>query len=371
MKTTTDLSRKLFPLATELRKIHIQYTITTRQLTPVNYRHEKDRFLSSKRYNPRFLYTVEKKQPFKSWYDQYKTRIAKLSLPPEVAHYLYDYLHNTKLLAKTYESIGSESFARSASLLFSFGSVSLKSILTSVPKPNLISHHHPIVHDAPSLKRLFVAHLNDCSPITESRVNIDFYNDHMIRVSSRHLTIGAAVKRSEINARRLIVHEIESHMLQRYNLLIMKNPLLTLSPFHLSHLYGEGLAVYNEVITGTITKSAYENYILRLRAVEHINKSFREIYDILRSHGTTSNKAFMNAYRVKRGLPDTAKPGGFPKDASYLLGYKEVYDFIKRGGRYESLYLSRVPDLGQLLLKYNLLKPRHFYLPSFYRKQYQ
>ena len=115
---------------------------------------------------------------------------------------------------------------------------------------------------------------------------------------------------------RLIVHEIESHILQKQNI-FSGSPLLLLRTQYDRVRYAEGIALYNEVATGTITQSAYELYQHRLTAVSMMDRSFRDIYEYL-ADLIPKDKAYITAFRVKRGLSDTGKPGGWPKDAVYL-----------------------------------------------------
>ena len=120
--------------------------------------------------------------------------------------------------------------------------------------------------------------------------------------------------------------------------------------------------MYNEIASETITRAAFNAYYYRAKAVALMHKSFAEIYQALfRALG--KHKAFLTTYRIKRGMSDTKKPGGYAKDALYLLGYFEIKRYLENGGRLAFLYLTQDPELGELLLKYNLLPVSEFYLP--------
>jgi hypothetical protein len=99
-----------------------------------------------------------------------------------------------------------------------------------------------------------------------------------------------------------------------------------------------------------------------------LHKSFREIFDLLTNH-VSKEKAFMITYRVKRGMGDTSQPGGYAKDASYLLGYKTVKNYIESGGDVEFLYLSRFPELGELLYDNELLQHDSILLPKYLQEK--
>ncbi|MCR4263663.1 MAG: flavohemoglobin expression-modulating QEGLA motif protein, partial [Candidatus Roizmanbacteria bacterium] len=61
----------------------------------------------------------------------------------------------------------------------------------------------------------------------------------------------------------------------------------------------------------------------------------------------------------------TGKPGGFPKDALYLIGYKKVSDYLLAGGNVELLYRTQVPELGVLLARHGLLSSTPCQMPQF------
>jgi hypothetical protein len=144
----------------------------------------------------------------------------------------------------------------------------------------------------------------------------------------------------------------------------MKNVFHRFAPFDQTILWSEGLAVYNEITQKKITKSAMNTYLQRLQAVSKLDLSFREIYNYLINF-ITPQLAFVMTYRVKRGMADTSEPGGYEKDAYYLMGYFEVKDFVDKGGDLKDLYRFAVPNLGELLKKYNLASEKEPLLPKF------
>ncbi|MFB6076795.1 MAG: tyrosine/phenylalanine carboxypeptidase domain-containing protein, partial [Candidatus Nanohaloarchaea archaeon] len=46
--------------------------------------------------------------------------------------------------------------------------------------------------------------------------------------------------------------------------------------------------------------------------------------DVMRELGLDRRTAFIRTYRVKRGLVDTSRPGGFCKDHIYFQGYRRI-----------------------------------------------
>jgi hypothetical protein len=203
--------------------------------------------------------------------------------------------------------------------------------------------------------------------ISDFGVRINTSSPHIINVGQHTVNIGSEIKRFECNVDRLVVHEVESHVLQAQNVKNSQTALAELATYGNQNLYGEGLAVYNEVATRKITPSAFEMYYSRIKAVRLLQKSFREIYQTL-VEDLTPQRAFVMTYRVKRGLSDTSSPGGFPKDAAYLLGFHEIENLINEKFPKKLLYATRSPILSTLLSKYGLLDTEEILTPKFQSK---
>jgi len=76
-------------------------------------------------------------------------------------------------------------------------------------------------------------------------------------------------------------------------------------------------------------------------------------------------RAYIMTYRVKRGLRETKEAGGFPKDASYLLGFHEIETLVNEGFSKRQLYITKSPVLTSLLLKYELVDDKNIITPRF------
>ena len=355
----------IFAWAEKAHQLQTRLSLNTRILTPSNYLSEQERFFSSERYNPQFKYAIPTISNVSRHIYSLHESLDRLSLPAELAAYGKKFVHNLMLVNRTRNAIGTDRFAALAGKLYGYRFESAEHVRRLLPPVKFADTKNAPVYDAESMRSLFQTYINDHPHIADAEVTIDHYNNHTIRVGDTKLTIGSAVKRNRKNVERLIVHEIESHMLQRQNLKHLQNPLLLLRQPHERELYAEGMAVYNEVISGTITKRAFDMYFLRLKAVELSKYSFRDIFQYL-SPLVQKQTAFVITYRVKRGLANTKRTGGFPKDAAYLLGYAEILDYLKRGGKREMLYISPSPELGQMLLKYNLLPTHGHFTPRFW-----
>lgn len=340
------------------------FSLSTDALTPVNFAEEKEKFFKSSTYNPQFIYLYKKRPNINIPLLELRHRLNRLDAPDRLKVFFHEYLNDLKVHELAIRAIGTEDFPYYAQKLFDWDLDSLSSIKSRLPKIEFEEEPKPKLYDAEKMREIFKNYIEKELGISTYVVHVDGFNDHTIRVGDRRLTIGKRVKRNTNNVRRLIVHEIESHILQRFNVQRTNNPLLKLLKLYEWRLFAEGLAVYNEVLTKTITRSSYEMYWLRLKAVTILDKPFREIYNEL-ANEVSSDKAFLITYRVKRGMGDTSRSGGFPKDASYLYGFEKVTEYMSNGGDLKFLYSVRVPHVGELLHSYDLLSSEDFKLPKF------
>ncbi len=355
--------QQLEKLAQQINIIKKPLRLGTASLTPLNYQEEMEKFFNSKTHNPQYIYKKREYPNFIKIIDKYKLEFDKLLIPDDLQEHIQDFLDDLKILYDTKKSIGTKRFSSAAHKLFDWGSDRLDLLLTNTPAVEFTMFIKHNLQDANSIKKRFEGTLGKYQ-IDSFDVNLNEFSPHIINVGYKNISVGSQIKRFECNVDRLVVHEIESHVLQMENTKRAKTALSEFTKYGNQHLYGEGLAIYNEIITRKITPSAFELYYSRIKAVRQLNKSFREIFDVL-SETLTPQRAYVMTYRVKRGMNDTSQPGGFPKDASYLLGFHEVENLIAEKYPKKLLYATKSPVLSTLLSKYNLINTNTVITPRF------
>lgn len=360
-KTKKQLEEIASQVTTLKRALHIG----TASLTPLNYIEEMEKFFSSKSYNPKYIYNKKEFPDIPKTIDDFKSQLDKIEIPEELKEYFLEFLDDQTTLFMTKKSIGSKEFSEHAHRLFDWGTDRLDLLLANTPKVEFTMHIKHTMEGAEKIKTRFEKVLSRYG-ISGFDVTLDTFSPHIINVGHHTINIGSEIRRFECNVDRLVVHEIESHVLQAQNAKNSQTALAELSNYGTQNLYGEGLAVYNEVVTRKITPSAFEMYYSRIKAVRLLHKSFRDIYETL-LEDLTPQRAFVMTYRVKRGLSDTSAPGGFPKDASYLLGFHEIENLIAEKFPKRLLYATRSPILSSLLSKYGLLDTKNILTPKFHR----
>lgn len=360
MDQTTVLQLKDF--IKKCIKAQSQLALDTKVLTPINLVTEKERFFQSSTYNPQFTYQNREVDLTDDDLNSLIQTLNHLSLPEELRAFYEKALVQMQTQRKTLLAIGTDNFASFSSRLFSITQDATQKYLDLVPGVEFNTKTGHSLLDAKAIRDQFKEVIDDYNFDVE--VILDDFNPFTVRVGSKRLIVGSGIRRYKNNVSRLITHEIESHIIRRKSLLQMKNILHRFAPFDQAILFSEGLAVYNEITQKKITKSAMNTYLQRLQAVSKLDLSFREIYNYLINF-ITPQLAFVMTYRVKRGMADTSLPGGYEKDAYYLMGYFEVKDFVDKGGDLKNLYAFAVPELEILLKKYNLASDKEPLLPKF------
>jgi uncharacterized protein (TIGR02421 family) len=188
-----------------------------------------------------------------------------------------------------------------------------------------------------------------------------------VESANRLIIVRADQLYSMTSIKRLIVHEIETHVLRAAN-----GYLQPLRIFGAAVIPGyltteEGLALVNEERAGYIDHSRLRVLAARVVAA-HLARltSFREIYDRLIRSGLSENEAWTTVKRVKRGLGDTSVPGGYIKDHVYLWGKIKLEQFLVDGGDLAGLYVGKI-GLEMLHLVQALGMRPAKYLPRSYR----
>ena len=355
--------QQLEKLAKVIIEIKKSLRIGTKSLTPLNYMEEMEKFFKSVTYNPLYIYKVQDLPNFTEKINALKLQVDTITIPKDLKEYILDYLDDLYNLYLTKSSIGKNDFSKNAHDLFDWGTDKLDLLLSKTPDVEFKMFMKHKIRDAKEIKKRFEKVLSLYN-ITSFNIEIDYFSPHIINVGYKNIGIGCEIRRFECNVDRLVVHEIESHVLQTENTKNSPTELAELVKYSDQNLFGEGLAIYNEITTRKITPSAFEIYYFRIKAVRMLSKSFREIYSTL-SEVLNPQRAFVMTYRIKRGMADTSFPGGFPKDASYLLGFHEIETLIAEKYPKKLLYATKSPVLSTLLLKYGLINMKNIITPRF------
>lgn len=142
--------------------------------------------------------------------------------------------------------------------------------------------------------------------------------------------------------RRLLLHEIGTHVLRYHN---GNRQFLQIFAMGLPGYLAteEGLAVYNEERYQLLESKTLRKYAGRVIAASlALNHSFWEVLSKLVDY-LGVEEAFEVVARAKRGFTDTSAHGAHLKDIIYLKGWLEVRQHLEANlGDYELLYVGKV-----------------------------
>jgi hypothetical protein len=175
--------------------------------------------------------------------------------------------------------------------------------------------------------------------------------------ANRVVNLRADLTCSMEEMKRLVVHEVDTHVLRAANGYSQPYRIFAVGAVPSYLMTEEGLAVVNEERMGYIDHARTRIFAARvIAALAAHTQPFSAVYGELRDNGFTHPEAFVITRRVKRGLADTAAPGGYIKDHVYLWGRVLVEEFVLGGGDLSRLYVGKialehvpfVEDLGLL-----------------------
>jgi hypothetical protein len=185
-----------------------------------------------------------------------------------------------------------------------------------------------------------------------------------ISKDTKIITIKEDERFTEKDIQKLLIHEIETHVLRWQNGVMQPYSIFSVG----THQYlatEEGLAWYNETSQSVANEYALRGFAIMALA-SHLakTKSFADIYKSIQPHVQDDEKAYRIVTRVKRGLGDTSKPGGYLKDHTYYQGAKQIESFVANGGNITDLYAGKITIEDIQLLSENIIKPAQI-LPEF------
>lgn len=184
-------------------------------------------------------------------------------------------------------------------------------------------------------------------PVFFGTVNILDDLNSMMMVHQGHLQIARSATASPARVRPLVTHEVDVHMVTRYN---GRQQPLTLLEAGLADYDAlqEGLATLSEYLIGYLSPQRLQVLAARVVASYRVvhQSSFMDIYSELREFHLNAYAAFDITVRALRG-------GGLTKDAVYLEGLDALHQYLINGGDIEFLHagkfaLSQLGDLHDL-----------------------
>lgn len=314
-------------------------------LTPINFNEENEKFVNlynqNIEYNPQYKYNVFDSSKALSLLSELKKK--SIHITNESERYLFDaYVNNLEKEIELYSKVGTPDFSKIGEIIFGVPNKKYKKLALDVLNTN---------SNDPVQKKELSAH--EISNILEKRLNeygfewdIEILNNMSTKISvdpeTKYIAINAKKTFSNEDAIRLMVHEIDTHVLRSENG-ALRSLFLFISGTANSMIHEEGLAIYNEVINNVLDEQTFKMYAARYYSCLNIDQSFFKLYDSLIKLNIPSETAMYVVARIKRGICDTSKSGGFVKDYVYFQGLYEVKNAIDTNDTlYKKMYYGSI-----------------------------
>jgi hypothetical protein len=177
---------------------------------------------------------------------------------------------------------------------------------------------------------------------------VDASSAARVRVSNetRQVFVGRDARFRESDIRKILVHEIDTHVVRAENGRRLWQFALFAVGTPRSEMVEEGMALINEQ-----SESVARPHQLRVIALHVVgiaaaaalsfSETFRTVLPYF--HGD-EREAFDRVLRWKRGLRRQDRPGALWKDTVYFGGLERVQRYLAAGGTMAALYLGRYDD---------------------------
>ncbi|MFD2562158.1 flavohemoglobin expression-modulating QEGLA motif protein [Aquimarina rubra] len=294
-------------------------------LNPLNIEQEKKSFFACKyRFNPKFNYRKIKFDPYKLQGLFFSQRLERIE-DKEIRTLYQDIIYEYSGLIQCIETIGSGK---------NFYYNSLK--VFGTPKERDVENARFILHfeDEQPGEELIKKHsASDAEAYFRKfaeRYDFDFNIKKSTHISASAMVLNASetlvlkknYKFSDNELQVLANHEIGVHMVTTFN--GKSQPLKVFSNGFVNNTETqEGLAVFSEYMSGSLTLKRMKELAYRVIAADSLIKGydFKDTFDLLYSQYKLNREtAWQITLRAHRG-------GGFTKDYLYLTGLKKIYDY--------------------------------------------
>ncbi len=321
-------------------------------VNPTNIEEEKSKFFNSKYLaDPNFEYPELDFDKFKL-HREFFTQAIELIEDKELGNLYEDIIYSYSGLIQCIETVG-EGKKFYYNSLHSFGTpteqdVENATFILHFTEEDVNSDIFQPKHTADDAEKLFRAYSKQYDFTYDIRRSEKMSAIAMVLNNLQALVINSNHTFSDNEMAILTNHEIGVHMVTTMNGLL--HPLKIFSHGFPNNVETqEGIAVFSEYMSGSLTIKRLKELAYRVLAVDSLAKgySFSKTFRLLHStHDLDSDTAYYITVRAHRG-------GGFTKDYLYLTGLKKVYDYYKEGkdlsllltGKVSLEYTSTIEDM--------------------------
>lgn len=328
-----------------------------KDLVPLNLEAERERWLANRKYSPVFEYRrIKFEEDLLP-----KLRGMRFDDSPE-GQIFREKRNETIKKIELLQAVGREDFSEKSGVLFPWPDAqTVNQAKADLKNANWKKQQGPFF-DSRKLKKIFEWRFKEYGLgwVVEE---VDFPDGKLSVNKKNTLKLGRSTRYSLERAMTAVRHEIDTHVLRTEN-----GKLQPLKAFQTGFpgytLTEEGLAVYQ---VSRLRLNILKSFIPQIRVValnEARKASFARTAETVMDLGLSARQAWNIVWRLKRGLADTRRPGGFSKDGSYYIGCRRVAEYAQKG-KLEDLYVGKIglEHLDLVSRLPGLKKPRFLPLP--------
>ncbi|WP_299116770.1 flavohemoglobin expression-modulating QEGLA motif protein [uncultured Winogradskyella sp.] len=334
IKTTQEF-QEVFDIDSNLNRL-VKNIELLNYINPLNISAEKKKFFSAKyNYEPEFKYPKIKFNGYKLHRLFFSQRLERIE-DDDIRQLYEDIIYEYSGLIECIETIGKgKKFYYNS--LKSFGTPTERDIENAkfiLRFDDVDEEDLEPIHDVLYAKDYFENYSKRYGFKYNLKISNNISAAAMVLNNTQTLVLRKNHKYSNNQLKVLANHEIGVHLVTTFNGL--SQPLKVFSNGFPNNVETqEGLAVYSEYMSGSLTMYRLRELAFRVIAVDSLSKgySFSDTFNLLNGqYKLERHKAFSITQRVHRG-------GGFTKDFLYLTGLRNVYQYAKQN-----------KDLGKLLM---------------------
>ena len=346
------------------------------RISPTNFKKEKEKFIekfrSGNEYNPQFSYKsvpnwlLSKSENTKNDL-MIKLKTLNLDLTKGAGYILERKRFNLMITLNLLRAIGTPKITKYSMQLYGF------------PSKQLIGEAYSKLEEGKQKVTEKIEKENEKKKysIKEFKEKCEqFLKEHNFKwtvVVGNKNNMGSTTFKTNSSKKQIWVNEEGAPFSEKYYVNAMKHEVMVharrneLGNKHFLKILGygtsgyltteEGLTHYYEALKDAQDEmDERKKYLYVIVESIAIKGSFFDCVKHLVENGVEPGLAFDVVQRVKRGLSNTKKAGGFMKDHVYFLGDKIVKKFIAAGGNPEDLLFGKVgiSDVKHLIGKYDI-----------------
>jgi hypothetical protein len=321
--------------------------------TPINLKEEKKNFFESDTYEPYFEYRVVNNKNNKIF--RRLSSLKRISdVDPRISDFYIKLIEDKKLASDLMHSVGNNELVTELSLRkYRAPSAKLFRNSARVLRGKLDKYDVKINNKLDRGEKLNYKQIEKVFDITFDMLGLEDWeiapskninkNAIKIGIKGKKVYVDPNIKRSEYKIKKLLIHEIGTHVLRSYNGFKTGFPAFGNANVSSYLDIEEGLATWNEESMGYLTDKWLKIKAGMTWAIYLGERlSFRQLYNAV-SGNFLKYSSWDIVYRVKRGLGDTSYPGIYGKDVVYFRGFRKVKRLLEKDPTlYEKFYAGKI-----------------------------